>query len=235
MQLVLMQNVNVLDPTTQHRTREQKARPQRGLEEQRAPPQENLIYDGKLCTMYADYTGRALIAVIPRQNYCNITDMYPVDISYLFNECRLFCEHYRIRNYTTRVHQKDWAYSPHMHLQISMSPQAYSIMTTAIGIQQHTNGNARQNRRSKRVRKTASDASLNEGPVNDDRTTAAESTPADASAEHNRDDDDVATNAAKHETDDATTNLVDTKHDSDDATTRKNEAACAQKCCAQNA
>jgi diadenosine tetraphosphate (Ap4A) HIT family hydrolase len=97
-----------------------------------------MIYNGKLCSMFSDHTNKSLVVVIPKQNCANITDMYPVDIAYLFNEVKMFCEHYRIRNYTIRVHRRDWEYSPHTHLQITMPKAAYESLAKAIGFQSET-------------------------------------------------------------------------------------------------
>ena len=119
-------------PETTQQRNNTNTRPQRT---QKCPPESNMIYNGKLCTMYSDHTNKSLIVVLPKQNCANITDMYPVDIAYLFNEVKLFCEHYRIRNYTVRVHRRDWNYSLHMHLQVTMPRIAYECLSKAIGFQ----------------------------------------------------------------------------------------------------
>lgn len=107
---------------------------------QKAPPQTHLVYNGKLCTMYiAIAEGKGMLVVLPRQQVSYITDMYPVDMAHLFNECRLFNEHYKVRNYTIRVHRRDWEYSPHCHLQITMPRGAFESLTNAIGFQFKTN------------------------------------------------------------------------------------------------
>lgn len=116
-------------------TAEHKQRPQRT---QKAPPTSHLIYNGKLCTMFLDHTGRNLLVVLPKQAVSQITDLYPVDLSHLLNECRLFCDHYRIRSFTTRIHRRDWEYSPHAHIQITMPKVAYDSLVRAIGFTQPT-------------------------------------------------------------------------------------------------
>ena len=107
------------------------ARPNR---QQRAPDAALLIYSGKLCTMYADHCGRPLIVVMPQQKAAFITDLYPLDMAFLFNEVRMFCEHYRVRNYTIRIHRRDWEFSQHCHLQVTMPRVAYDIILREIGV-----------------------------------------------------------------------------------------------------
>ena len=116
---------------TRGNTKQDANRPQR---QQRAPDATLLTYSGKVCAMYADHLGRPLLAVIPTQKVSFITDLYPIDMAFLFNEVRMFCEHYRIRNYTIRVHRRDWEFSQHCHLQVTMPRVAYDIVLREIGI-----------------------------------------------------------------------------------------------------
>lgn len=101
---------------------------------QRSAPAENLIYDGKLSQIFTDYTGKQMLVVIPRQNCQHITDMYPVDMAFLFNEVQRFLEQMRVRAYTMRIHRRDWNYSFHCHLQVTMPRAAYTSLVRTLGI-----------------------------------------------------------------------------------------------------
>lgn len=105
----------------------------RGHRTQQACDESLCIYNGKLLRLFADHTGRGIIVGIPLRAMQSITDMYPMDVSYFFNEIQMFFEHYRIKNYTIRLHKRDWNYSASFHVQITMADKAYAELANKIG------------------------------------------------------------------------------------------------------
>lgn len=101
---------------------------------QRSVNPSNLLYNGKLICLYADNGSKSQIIGIPRQKVNNITELYPLDMHYIFQEVRSMMDAHRVRSYTTRIHQKDWDYSPHLHLQISLPRFLYENILKAIGL-----------------------------------------------------------------------------------------------------
>ena len=93
-----------------------------------------MIYDGRLCRIFID-TGRNMLVALPKQNVTHLSDLYPIDLSHLLVECRLLAEHYRLRSYTLRLHRRDWNYSAHAHVQITMPRAAFASLQLALGVQ----------------------------------------------------------------------------------------------------
>ena len=114
------------DETSSKTTRKDKV--------QRSVNAANLLFNGKLICLYADTGNKSQIIGIPRQKCNNITEFYPLDLHYMFQEIRSMMDGHRVRSYTTRIHQKDWDYSPHIHFQISLPRFLYDNILQAIGL-----------------------------------------------------------------------------------------------------
>lgn len=102
--------------------------------EQKAPLDSHILYCGKLIVFYADHLGKNQVVGIPRQKVMHLTEMYPLDLHFMFQEVRTLMETHRVRRYTTRIFDKDWAYSPHLHLQITLPRFLLENMARTVGI-----------------------------------------------------------------------------------------------------
>lgn len=101
---------------------------------QRSVSHANLLFNGKLLCLYADSGTKSQIIGIPRQKCNNLTEFYPLDLHYMFQEIRSMMDGHRVRSYTTRIHQRDWDYSPHIHFQISLPRFLYKNILQTIGL-----------------------------------------------------------------------------------------------------
>jgi hypothetical protein len=97
-------------------------RPQR---EQKFPPSTHLYHQGRLCTFYVSWQGRTNLIVVPHQRVYKMTEFYPLDLSYIFQEIQTVVEQKNVRNYTTHIYKRDWEVSPHLFFKVGMPQQAY--------------------------------------------------------------------------------------------------------------
>lgn len=102
-------------------------RPQR---EQKFPPASHLYYQGRLCNFFLSWQGRTNIIVIPHQRVFKMTEFYPLDLSYMFQEMQTVVEQKNVRNFTTHIYKRDWEVSPHLFFKLGMPQQAYENFTT---------------------------------------------------------------------------------------------------------
>tara|TARA_B100001173_G_scaffold298265_1_gene295682 strand:- start:145 stop:486 length:342 start_codon:yes stop_codon:yes gene_type:complete len=54
-----------------------------------------------------------------------MTEFYPLDLSYIFQEIQTVVEQKNVRNYTTHIYKRDWEVSPHLFFKIGMPQMAY--------------------------------------------------------------------------------------------------------------
>lgn len=101
-------------------------RPQK---EQKFPPPSHLYFQGRLCNFYVSWQGRANLIVVPHQRVFKMTEFYPLDLSYMFQEMQTVVEQKNVRNFTTHIYKRDWEVSPHLFFKIGMPPQAYENFT----------------------------------------------------------------------------------------------------------
>ena len=94
----------------------------------------NIIYNGKIIDLFACHLGKSQIIGIPRQRCVNVTEMYPLDLHFMFQEIRTVMDAHRVKSYTVRFHLRDWDYSPHVHVQISLPKFLLENITKALGI-----------------------------------------------------------------------------------------------------
>lgn len=97
-------------------------RPQK---EQKFPPSTHLYYQGRLSNFYVSWQGRTNLIVVPHQRVYKMTEFYPLDLSYIFQEIQTVVEQKNVRNYTTHIYKRDWEVSPHLFFKIGMPQQAY--------------------------------------------------------------------------------------------------------------
>lgn len=104
-------------------TGQQGTRPPR---EQKYAPSTHLYYQGRLANIYLNWQGKTQLVVIPHQKCYKLTEFYPLDLGYLFQEIYSIMEQKRIMNFTLHVFKRDWDIAPHLFLKISMAQQVYN-------------------------------------------------------------------------------------------------------------
>lgn len=112
-------NVNTDSRMSQPRTKK----------EQKFPPTTHLYYQGRLSNFYLSWQGRTNLIVVPHQRVYKLTEIYPLDLSYMFQEIYTVVEQKSIRNFTMHVFKRDWEVSPHLFFKVGMSQQAYESFT----------------------------------------------------------------------------------------------------------
>jgi hypothetical protein len=98
-------------------------RPQR---EQKYAPNTHLYYAGRLCSFYLNWNGKTQLVVVPHQKVYKLTEFYPLDLGYLFQEIYNIMEQKRVQNFTIHVFKRDWEVAPHLFLKIGMAQEMYS-------------------------------------------------------------------------------------------------------------
>ena len=75
-------------------------RPQR---EQKYAPGTHLYYQGRLSSFYHNWQGKTQLVVIPHQKVFKMTEFYPLDLGYLFQEIYSVMEQKRVQNFTLHI------------------------------------------------------------------------------------------------------------------------------------
>jgi hypothetical protein len=98
-------------------------RPQR---EQKYAPNTHLYYQGRLASFYLNWQGKTQLIVVPHQKLYKLTEFYPLDLGYLFQEIYSVMEQKRVNNFTLHVFKRDWEIAPHLFLKIGMAQELYN-------------------------------------------------------------------------------------------------------------
>lgn len=104
-------------------TNGQGTRPSR---EQKYAPNSHLYYQGRLASFYLNWQGKAQLIVVPHQKLYKLTEFYPLDLGYLFQEIYSVMEQKRVNNFTLHVFKRDWEIAPHLFIKIGMAQDLYS-------------------------------------------------------------------------------------------------------------
>eukprot|EP00965_Chrysotila_dentata_P179025 5911998-Pleurochrysis_carterae.AAC.1 len=94
--------------------------------EQRFPPSTHLYMQGRLSNVYLSWQGKTNLFVIPHQRVFKLTEFYPMDLGFLFQEIYSMMEQKRVNNFTMHVFKRDWEVAPHLFIKLGMSQDAYA-------------------------------------------------------------------------------------------------------------
>ena len=114
-------------PTNNHPTNNNypNHRNNRGQREQKFPPSTHLYHQGRLVNVYLSWGVRPNLIAVPHQRVYKMTEFYPLDLAYLFQEMQGVVESKNVRNYTFHIYKRDWDVSPHLFFKIGMPQKAY--------------------------------------------------------------------------------------------------------------
>lgn len=101
------------------------AKGSRPTREQKFAPQTHLYYQGRLSNMYLNWQNKTQLVVIPHQKVFKLTEMYPLDLGYLFQEIYSIMEQKRIQNFTLHIFKRDWDVAPHLFIKVGMPQDLY--------------------------------------------------------------------------------------------------------------
>jgi len=121
-----MSSTHVSTPATSA-TAEKKPKPNR---EQKFAPSSHLYLQGRLSNIYLNWENRTSLVVIPHQRVFKLTELYPLDLGYLFQEIYSVMEQKRVQNFTISVFKRDWNVAPHLFLRVSMHQDLYKEFLT---------------------------------------------------------------------------------------------------------
>ena len=105
------------------RNNNQGVRPPR---EQKYAPATHMYYQGRLATFYLNWQGKTQLIVVPHQKLYKLTEFYPLDLGYLFQEIYGVMEQKRVNNFTLHVFKRDWEVAPHLFIKIGMAQDLYN-------------------------------------------------------------------------------------------------------------
>ena len=94
--------------------------------EQKYAPNNHLYYQGRLVNIYLNWQGKTQLIVIPHQKLYKLTEFYPLDLGYLFQEIYSVMEQKRVQNFSLHVFKRDWDIAPHLFLKIGMAQELYN-------------------------------------------------------------------------------------------------------------
>jgi len=114
------QENNSSRPTTRNNQNNQPAR------EQKYAPNNHLYYQGRLSNFYLNWQGKTQLIVVPHQKVYKLTEFYPLDLGYLFQEIYSVMEQKRVNNFTLHVFKRDWEVAPHLFIKIGMAQDLYN-------------------------------------------------------------------------------------------------------------
>lgn len=98
--------------------------------EQKYAPSTHLYYQGRLVSFYLNWQGKTQLIVVPHQKVYRLTEFYPLDLGYLFQEIYGVMEQKRVNNFTMHVFKRDWEVAPHLFLKIGMAQDLYNQFVT---------------------------------------------------------------------------------------------------------
>lgn len=94
--------------------------------EQKYAPNTHMYYQGRLASFYLNWQGKTQLIVIPHQKLYKLTEFYPLDLGYLFQEIYSVMEQKRVNNFTLHVFKRDWEVAPHLFIKIGMAQDLYN-------------------------------------------------------------------------------------------------------------
>lgn len=104
--------------------------------EQKFPPNTHLYMQGRLVNIYLNWHGRTNLIVIPHQRAFKLTNFYPIDLGYIFQEIYAVMEQKRVNNFSLHIFKRDWEVAPHLFVKIGMSQDQYKQFTSGPHISQ---------------------------------------------------------------------------------------------------
>lgn len=108
----------------------------RRAQEQLFPPASHLYYSGRLCNIFLNWMGEFGLIVIPHQRVFKMTQFYPVDLSYMFQEIHDVVEERGVRSFTVHIYKHNWSISPHLHMKVGIPRRTYASFVAA-GVAAH--------------------------------------------------------------------------------------------------
>ena len=94
--------------------------------EQKYAPNTHMYYQGRLATFYLNWQGKTQLIVVPHQKLYKLTEFYPLDLGYLFQEIYSVMEQKRVNNFSLHVFKRDWEVAPHLFIKIGMAQDLYN-------------------------------------------------------------------------------------------------------------
>ena len=94
--------------------------------EQKYAPNSHMYYQGRLATFYLNWQAKTQLVVVPHQKLYKLTEFYPLDLGYLFQEIYSVMEQKRVNNFTLHVFKRDWEVAPHLFIKIGMAQDLYN-------------------------------------------------------------------------------------------------------------
>lgn len=94
--------------------------------EQKYAPTTHLYYQGRLASFYLNWQGKTQLVVVPHQKVYKLTEFYPLDLGYMFQEIYAVMEQKRVQNFTLHVFKRDWEVAPHLFIKIGMAQELYN-------------------------------------------------------------------------------------------------------------
>eukprot|EP00966_Prymnesium_polylepis_P334930 7390279-Prymnesium_polylepis.3 len=94
--------------------------------EQKYAPHTHMYYQGRLANFYLNWQGKTQLIVVPHQKLYKLTEFYPLDLGYLFQEIYSVMEQKRVMNFTLHVFKRDWEVAPHLFIKIGMAQDLYN-------------------------------------------------------------------------------------------------------------
>lgn len=103
----------------------------RRSEQQLFPPASHLYYSGRLCNIFLNWMGEFGLVVIPHQRVFKMTQFYPIDLAYMFNEIHDVVEERGVRSFTMHIYKHNWSISPHLHMKLGIPRRAHASFVAA--------------------------------------------------------------------------------------------------------
>ena len=98
--------------------------------QQKFPPSSHIYYQGRLATFYLNWQGKSQIVVVPAQRVFRITEIYPLDLHFLFQEIYGLMYQRRVSTFSMHIFKRDWEVAPHLFIKLSMSAESYKQFVT---------------------------------------------------------------------------------------------------------
>lgn len=110
---------------------------------QRHPPTTHIYHQGRSATFFLNWMGKTQLIVVPHQRVFKLTEFYPMDLAFLFQEVYMVLEKKRIYNFSLQVIKRDWNVAPHLFLKVQLSQTMYAeLARTPYSIDVATGGGA---------------------------------------------------------------------------------------------
>jgi hypothetical protein len=98
--------------------------------EQKYAPATHLYHQGRLISFYLNWQGKTQLIGIPHIKCFKVTELYPLDLGYMFQEMYSIMEQKRVQNFSIHIFKRDWDVAPHLFFKIGMAQELYNNFVT---------------------------------------------------------------------------------------------------------